>query len=382
MNDIRRTILWVIFAFSMVLLWDKWQVHNGKQATFFPAPVTTPVAAPAAPAPSSSVPSASALPEASAVPADSQLPGEAPAAPAVARENIAVTTDVLSLVFDGEGGTLKHAEMRKYADMADKSKRFVLFDESAQRVYLAQSGLIDGNFPNHKTVMHFVPGPKTLQEGQNDLQIRFESPEVGGVKLIKTYTLKRGAYDIAVQHEVVNTGSTAVKPKLYVQLTRDGNAPPGESSMYSTFTGPAVYTEAKKYQKVEFKNIEKGKAEYEKSSTNGYVAMVQHYFASAWLLADGLQREIFARKVSDNLYAVGMMTPLGTIEPGQSKSLNATLFAGPQLEKTLESLAPGLELVKDYGWLTIMAKPLYWLLDKIHSLLGNWGWSSSGWCWC
>lgn len=376
MNDIRRTILWVIFGFSMVLLWDKWQVHNGKQATFFPAPVTTPVAAGPAPV----APGASSVPAPAAAPADSsQVPGGAPApASAVARESIQVTTDVLSLTFDGEGGTLKHAEMLKYADMADKSKHFVLFDESVNRVYLAQSGLIGGDFPNHKTVMQFVPGPKALQDGQNELQIRFESPEMSGVKLVKTWTLKRGSYDMAVKHEVVNTGSTALKPRLYVQLVRDGNAPPGESSMYSTFTGPAVYTEAKKYQKVEFKDIEKGKAEWEKESTNGYVAMVQHYFASAWLLADGLSRDIFARKVGDNLFAVGMITSLGTVEPGQTKSLDATLFAGPQLEKTLEGLAPGLELVKDYGWLTIMAKPLYWLLDKIHGLLGNWGWSIVG----
>ena len=377
MNDIRRTILWVIFAFAMVLLWDKWQVHNGKKATFFPAPVSVPVAAPAAPVTSG----ASTVPSSAPVSADSsQVPGAAPAAApvAAARENVQVTTDVLALTFDTQGGTLKHAEMRKYADMADKTKSFVLFDESANRVYMAESGLIGGSFPNHKTPMQLVAGPTTLQDGQDELQIRFESADVGGVKLVKTYTLKRGAYDIGVRHEVVNASGAAVNPQLYVQLVRDGNAPPGESSMYSTFTGPAVYTEAKKYQKVEFKDIEKGKADWEKTATNGYVAMVQHYFASAWLLADGIQRDIFARKVSDNLYAVGMITPLGTVEPGQSKSVEAKLFAGPQLEKTLEALAPGLELVKDYGWLTIMAKPLYWLLDQIHSLLGNWGWSIVG----
>lgn len=374
MNDIRRTILWVIFGFSMVLLWDKWQVHNGKQATFFPAPVTVPVAAPLAPV----SPGASSVPASTpAIAGSSQVPG-APALAPVARENVQVTTDVLALTFDTQGGTLKHAEMRKYADMADKTKAFVLFDESAQRMYKAESGLIGGSFPNHTTPMQLMPGATTLQDGQDTLQIRFESAELGGVKLVKTYTLRRGAYDIAVKHDVVNAGTAAINPQLYVQLARDGNAPPGESSMYSTFTGPAVYTEAKKYQKIDFKDIEKGKAEFEKTSANGYVAMVQHYFASAWLLGDGVQRDIFARKVSDNFYAVGMITPLGTVEPGQSKSVDAKLFAGPQLEKTLEALAPGLELVKDYGWLTIMAKPLYWLLDQIHSLLGNWGWSIVG----
>ncbi|EER58355.1 YidC translocase/secretase [Acidovorax delafieldii 2AN] len=306
------------------------------------------------------------------------VPGQpAPAAPA-ARERVEVTTDVYRLSFDSEGGSLTHAELLKHVDMADKSRNFLLFDESAERVYVAQTGLIGGSYPTHKTVMKVVPGPRALKDGENELSIRFESPDLGGVKLVKTWTLKRGSYDMAVAHEVVNTGSSPVSPQLYLQLVRDGNKPPGESSFYSTFTGPAVYTDAKKYQKVEFKKIEEGKAEIEKSATNGYVAMVQHYFASAWLLGDGVQRELFMRKVDTNLYSVGMITPVGEIAPGASKTVQAQLFAGPQVEKTLEALTPGLELVKDYGWLTILAKPLYWLLDQLHKLLGNWGWSIVG----
>ena len=378
MNDIRRTILWVIFGFSMVLLWDKWQLHNGNKATFFPSPAAVGAAAPAAGASAplagaASVP-ASTAPAVASIGA-SAVPGTpAPAAPA-AREKIEVTTDVYRLTFDGEGGSLTHAELLKHADMTDKAKNFVLFDESTQRVYVAQTGLIGGSFPTHKTVMTALPGPRALKDGENELTIRFESPEQGGVKLVKTWTLKRGAYDIAVKHEVVNVGSTAVSPQLYLQLVRDGNKPPGESSFYSTFTGPAVYTDAKKYQKIEFKDIENGKVDIPKESPNGYVAMVQHYFASAWLLADGVQRELFTRKVSDNLYSVGMITPLGNIDPGTTKVVDARLFAGPQVETMMEKLYPGLELVKDYGWLTILSKPLYWLLDQLHKLLGNWGWS-------
>ena len=383
MNDIRRTILWVIFGFSMVLLWDKWQLHNGNKATFFPSPspaVTAPAQTPAGGA--SAVAGAAGVPSAAAPSAGAQdvaaVPGQpAPTAPAT-RERIEVTTDVYRLSFDSEGGSLTHAELLKHVDMADKSRNFLLFDESAERVYVAQTGLIGGSYPTHKTVMKAVPGPRALKDGENELSIRFESPDLGGVKLVKTWTLKRGSYDMAVAHEVVNTGSSPVSPQLYLQLVRDGNKPPGESSFYSTFTGPAVYTDAKKYQKVEFKKIEEGKAEIEKSATNGYVAMVQHYFASAWLLGDGVQRELFMRKVDNNLYSVGMITPVGEIAPGGSKTVQAQLFAGPQIEKTLEALTPGLELVKDYGWLTILAKPLYWLLDQLHKLLGNWGWSIVG----
>ncbi|MEG2047449.1 MAG: membrane protein insertase YidC [Comamonas sp.] len=373
MNDIRRTILWVIFGFSLVLLWDKWQIHNGKQATFFPSAATAPAQAAAKP---SDVP-AVAAPTAAA----SDVPGgaAAPAADAIAREKVTVSTDVLRLTFDGQGGGIEHGELLKYMDSVDKSKPFVLFDDSASRVYMAQTGLIGGNFPTHKTTMQLMPGARELADGANELQVRFESPAMDGVKLVKTYTLKRGAYDIAVKHEVVNTGAAAVSPQLYLQLLRDGNAPEGEkSAMYSTFTGPAVYSHEKKFQKVEFKDIEKGKAEFVKSTPDGYVAMVQHYFASAWLLGDGTQRDNFARKVGDNLYAAGTITTLGTLQPGETKAVDARLFAGPQLEKMLEATYPGLELVKDYGMFTILAKPMYWLLDQIHSVLGNWGWAIIG----
>ena len=375
MNDIRRTILWVIFGFSMVLLWDQWQIHNGKPATFFPS---APPAVATAPAENKSadVPTALTTPTAPASVGD--VPGVPDAAPVV-RETVTVTTDVLQLTFDGQGGALVHSELLKYGRSdTEKDLPFVLFDESAERVYIAQTGLVGGNFPTHKTVMNLLPDDRVLKDGQNEVQVRFESPEQDGVKLIKTFTMQRGAYDIAVKHEVVNTGSTPVTPQLYLQLLRDGNALDGGNAFYSTFTGPAVYSDTAKYQKIEFKNIDKDKAEYEKTATSGYVAMVQHYFVNAWLLGDGIFRDNFVRKVGDNLYAAGMITPLGTLQPGETKAVDARLFSGPQLEKVLESMAPGLELVKDYGWLTILAKPLYWLLDKIHSVLGNWGWSIVG----
>ena len=386
MNDIRRTILWVIFGFSMVLLWDQWQAFNGKPATFFPRPTpvvtatTTPVTAtanhaavPTANASGVPVPAAAAA-SASAVPVGAAMPE-----PLTKREKLIVTTDVFSLTFDSEGGSLVKSQFAKFKDMADKNAGFVLLDESAGRVYVAQTGLIAASggaaMPTHKTPMTALPGERTLAAGQNELVVKFESQEVNGVKLVKTYTLKRGAYDIAVRHDIINVGGATVSPQLYLQLVRDGNAPLGESSFYSTFTGPAIYTEAKKYQKIEFKAIEKGNMDVEKQATNGYVAMVQHYFASAWLLGDGIQRDLFQRKVDTNLYAAGLITSAGDVAPGTTKTLESRLFVGPQEENMLASLAPGLELVKDYGWLTILAKPLYWLLDKLHNVIQNWGWA-------
>src|SRR5690606_38879339 len=118
-----------------------------------------------------------------------------------------------------------------------------------QRVYVAQTGLIGGDFPTHKTIMTALPGERVLKDGDNELVVTFESPVQGGVKLVKTYTFQRGAYAVPVRHQVVNAGGAPVAPQLYLQLVRDGNALPGDSSFYSTFTGPAVYTEAQKFQK-------------------------------------------------------------------------------------------------------------------------------------
>ncbi|MFL6694542.1 MAG: membrane protein insertase YidC, partial [Ramlibacter sp.] len=388
MTDIRRTILWVIFGFSMVLLWDKWQIHNGKPATFFPSASTVTATATPPKAAGSATPPGSTSAAANAPNTVPGAPVTASAAPTVQRERFIVTTDLLRLTFDSQGGSLIQTELLQVAadSASDKTtSTFTLLQENPARVYVAESGLIGGDFPNHTTVMT-PSGDRELKPGADAINVRFESPEKNGLKLVKTYTVRRGAYDIAVRHEVVNTGTAPASPQLYLQIVRDGKDLPGGSSFYSTFTGPAVYTEEHKYQKVKFEDIEKNKVDVQKSSDRGYVAMVQHYFASAWILPDGIKRDLFTRAVPNteapalgqHLYAVGMITNVDAVAPGASKAVDAKFFAGPQNEKLLERIAPGLDLVKDYGWLTILAKPLYWLLDKIHSVIGNWGWSIMG----
>jgi YidC/Oxa1 family membrane protein insertase len=380
MNDIRRTILWVIFGFSMVLLWDQWQVHNGNKATFFPTPAQqAKVTADAA----SAVPQAVGVP--SAVVPQGTLAVPMVETRAATKELVQVETDLFKLSFDTEGGTLARVELLKHDDEQKPGHKIVLLDDSKDRIYTAQTGLISSipgvTLPTHKTVMTVRPGARKLKDGDNELSITFESAAQNGVKLVKTYTVKRGAYDMAVKHDIVNTGSQDVAPQLYFQLVRDGNKPVGESSFYSTFTGPAIYTEAKKYQKVEFADIKKKKVDVEKQSNTGYIAMVQHYFASAWILPEGMNRDISIDAVDigstmpDCCYRVTAIAPLEVIKPGQSKSVAATFYTGPQEEKKLEALYPGLELVKDYGWLTILAKPLFWLLHQLNNILGNWGWS-------
>ena len=377
MNDIRRSILWVIFGFSLIMLWDAWQVHNGNKATFLPSTAKKEIAAAApgvsaagVPAPTAAVSASGAAPAAVATVA---IPAETPAT------NYDVTTDLLKLTISSQGGSVVRAELLQQFDVTKEGKRtVVLLDNSTARAYEAQSGLVglagQAALPSHLAPMTLT-GERTLPAGQNQLVVRLESAEIGGVKYIKTYTLKRGAYDIAVKHEAVNSSGAPVSAQLYTQLVRDGNKPPGESSFYSTFTGPVVYTAEKKYQKAEFSDIEKNKTDFQKTSVNGYVAMVQHYFASAWLLADGVQRDLYMQKVRDNLYAVGMRAPMAVVAAGATQTTETRLFIGPQVENNLEALYPGLELVKDYGWLTILAKPMYWVMEKLHGFIRNWGWT-------
>ncbi len=410
MNDIRRTFLWVIFGFSMVLLWDQWQIFNGHKATFFPspAPVASQQSAQGAAMPPSGTTPANGLNNNPMNGANTGVPSGIPApvggtAPNATntlsaagtipvqdtltqkREIVQITTDVLKVDFDTEGGNVVRVEFLKHADVNRPGHNVVLLDNSAERIYMAQTGLISSvpgvTLPTHKTAMTVRPGPRELKGNNKSLSLVFESAPQSGVQLIKTYTFKADDYAVDVKHDIVNTSGQDVTPQLYFQLVRDGNKPVGESSFYSTFTGPAIYTEAKKYQKVEFADIKKKKVDIETQSSTGYVAMVQHYFASAWVLPDGVLRNIsmdavdIGARMPDCCYRATLIAPLEAIAPGKTKSVSATLFAGPQEEHELEAIYPGLELVKDYGWLTILAKPLYWLLNKLNNILNNWGWS-------
>ncbi len=388
MNDMRRTLLWVVFSMSLFLLWDGWNKHNGKPSFFTPAPAAKTAVSGAAPASAST-----ALPTSSvaAAPVDVAAAPVADTASVPARsEKITITTDLVKATLDSKGGDLVRVELLKEIDKLDPTKNTVLLDQSAERLYVAQSGLIPAvggtGLPNHHTLMTLVPGERTLQAGQNALQVRFESPAVGGIKLAKTYTFKRDDYLVDVKNEVRNESGAPVNPRLYLQLVRDGNAPAGESSFYFTFTGPAVYDAGEHYKKIDFKSIEKRKPgekpDHDTEADNGWVAMVQHYFVSAWLIdrpdAAKQPREFFTGKVAPNTYSVGMFVPLGEIAPGATKAFDAHLFIGPQEENKLAALAPGLELVKDYGYFKILAEPLFWLLTQLHKLIGNWGWAIVG----
>jgi YidC/Oxa1 family membrane protein insertase len=396
MTEMRRTLLWVIFSMSLVLLWDGWNKHNGQPSMFGTPAATQPAGATPASAPVlATAPSGVPAPAALGVPAPATTAGAAPPATPVANPtskspHIEVVTDVFKASIDTQGGTIDRLELLSYVDQFDRKRNVVLFDQSAKRLYKAQTGLIAAAggpaLPNHLTTYEVMPGPTSLAAGQDQLQLVLESPEAGGVKLRKTYTFTRGSYVVAVRHEVMNVSAAPVLPQVYYQLVRDGNPPEGESSFYFTFTGPALYTDASKFSKVDFSSIEKrGPKEssgHDTQADNGWISMVQHYFASAWLLGatadEKRPREFFTRKVDTNQYAIGMIVPLTAIAPGTSQTIDSRLFAGPQEEDKLSQMAPGLDLVKDYGWLTVLSKPLFWLLTHLHSLLGNWGWAIVG----
>jgi YidC/Oxa1 family membrane protein insertase len=367
--DIKRTVLWVVFSLSILVLWDNWMRHTGKPSMFFPT-TSQQTAANKAASNRSDVPQASTGANTTSTPAAA----EAVTGPAVAHgETITITTDIVKADIDTIGGELKRLELLHHKDTTDPTKNLVLFDNSAKLTYLAESGLIGGPFPNHKSAFVALPGARTL-DGSNQVQLVLES-EQDGVKLTKTYTFKRGDYTIDLKHTVTNASGAPIAPSLYEQIVHDGNKPPGDSMFYSTFIGPAVYTDADKFQKITFDKIKDGKDDHARHADNGWIAMVQHYFVSALIPQSKSPREIFTKTVAPNLYAVGLIQPLGTIAPGASTTVDTHLYSGPQISSVLEKTAPGLELVKDYGWLTIIAKPIFSLMTYIHQVLGNWGWT-------
>ena len=358
--DTRRLILVLIFTFSSFMLWENWQKYNQ------PKPVAEAANAAdiagAAPIPSAAL-------QATAAPGEVQ-----PAAPASTAATFTVATDLIKATISEQGGDLVELELLKYKAHEDKSKNFFLFD--AKHQYAAQSGLIGEGMPNHRTLFKHVAGPTSLADGANELKVRLEATATNGAKVAKILTFKRGSYDIDVTWEINNTTDKPLTPNAYFQLQRDDVKPEGETKMVSTFTGAAVYTDADKYQKVDFAHIAENKAKFTKNADNGWLAMVQHYFVSAWVPKDKTPREFYMRKLDGaNVFQAGVIVSIPEIARGAKSETSVTLYAGPQEQSALKQVAPGLDLVVDYGWLTVVAAPIFWALEAIHKIVGNWGWA-------
>jgi len=360
--DTRRLILVLIFTFSSFMLFENWQKYNQPKP---PASVEAASPTGAVPKPSAALQSAKST---NGAPVVSTTPAASTA------ETFVVSTDLLKATVSSQGGDLLSLELSKYKQHDNKDKNFVLFD--AKHQYVAQSGLIGEGLPTHRSIFKRVAGPTEMAEGSNELKIRLETLGESGIKVSKVLTFKRGSYLVDVSWEIANGSDKPIAPHAYFQLQRDDVAPEGESAMVSTFTGPAVYTEAEKYQKIDFADVAKDKAKFAKTADNGWLAMVQHYFVAAWVPQDKSPREFYMRKVENsNAFQAGVIVPVAEIAPGEKGTTAVNLYAGPQEQATLKELAPGLDLVVDYGWLTMVAAPIFWALQAIHSLVGNWGWA-------
>lgn len=372
-REIQRAFLWIILGMSLFMLWDAWQVRNGNPSYF----AATEMEQAAKTAEAQTAAPTVKQPIATDVNANIQKP-------------VVVTTDLFKLTFDEVGASVSRAELLKERETADWTRQgipslifgeaesepgnVVLFDTSADRIYKAETGLVGGSFPNHRSAFALQSDSLTMQEGQDKLEVKFVAEE-GGVTLVKTYLLQRGHYGIQVKHEIINKGNVAINPSVYMQLTRDSGAVATQSSMYNTFTGPAVYTEEDKFQKIDFEDIADGDKDYPTYANEGWIAMLQHYFLSAWVPQEGEKRELYTRQLSKQLFAVGSIVAAGEVAPGESKVVESQLYVGPQDQRRLDYIAPNLDLVVDYGWLTFLAKPIYTLLAFLQGLVGNWGWA-------
>jgi YidC/Oxa1 family membrane protein insertase len=295
----KRTILWIVFAISLVVLWNDWMVANGKQSMFSPqqpAKVAS-TATPAAQTKVNDLPAQAATP--ASVPGSASAADAAAAAPAAIQTKIiTVTTDVYKADIDTAGGVIRRLELLKYRDKVDNKKNQLLFhtDSATGRLYLAQTGLTPaatGVLPNHNTP--FVAKPLVTLDNGNQTQLVLEA-EQGGVRLTKTFTFRRGDYVIGVRHDVTNIGTVPVAPSLYLQLEHDGSKPEGDTYFNSSYTGPTLYTSQDKYQKLTFDKIAKGSADHANKASDGWVAISQHFFVSAFIPPEKMQRDIYTKR--------------------------------------------------------------------------------------
>ena len=372
--DFKKTILWAVFSMSGLMLYNNWQVHEGRPSLFGGVPVSAPAAD------KNQTPTKTDLP--------TQLSGgqaavttpAASAGPIESAEKFVLQNDVLVLEISASGANVIDAKLLK--SLTAEKQPVELFQYTPNHKYFARSGLISLNnndLPNHTSAFKLTQSGK---DGSGRPFIVLAS-ERNGVKLEKTFILSQGSYVVEVGHRVTQSSANATPLVLYTEIVRDSTqeqkiGPFDGAFSASTFTGPAVYTDKEKFNKLEFSAIDKNKITIPTQVAAGdpaWIAMVQHYFASAWIPGDKFARDIYAGRIDNGLYRIGIQTPLGLVPQGSTVVEKARLFVGPQEESVLETIAPGFELLKDYGYLTILAKPIFWLLEKIHGYVGNWGWS-------
>ncbi len=354
-----RLFFFLAFSISIMLLWDSWQ------RTQLPLLRTAPAAVPKVAVPKGNAPdiTTTASPETITVATPQKIQ---------AGQKITVKTDYLTAQINTVGGDLRRLEFLQQRDSKNKNKPFVLLQEQGAHTYIAQTGLLGTGLPTHNTTFTAPASEYLLTEGKDTIEVRLLATNVVGVKVTKFYVFHRGSYLIDVGYEIENIGTSPLSPSAYFQLVRDKSTPEGASMFLPTYTGTAIYTEKEKFQKVGFSDIETGKAKHSQSADNGWVGMLQHYFVAAWLPKDKIQREFYTRRLENELYSVGVILPVAAITPGQSVKISVPFYTGPA-QTSLDVIAPGLGLTVDYGWLTIISTPLFWLLSYLYGWVYNWG---------
>lgn len=357
--DFQRVFLFLIFSFSAFILWEGWNKQQNPTIEIVKA---------------SSTPVASALLttgkekqqiSSSSVSVD-QVKAKA--------ESIRVVTDYLSVEISTLGGDITHIDLLKHFDTIDRTKHFVLLHNDLEHKYVAQSGLLGQGLPTHNTVFSSQASSYALIEGKDSLQVRLLATDVNGAKVTKVFVFHKSSYLIDVSYEVSNLSNANLETSAYFQLVRDDSEPAGGTMFVPTYTGPAVYTDKDKFQKIDFASIAKNKAGIPGTSDNGWAGMLQHYFVSAWVPTGNSPREFYAKKIDDKSYSIGLILPVATIAPGNTGVVSVPLYVGPA-QSNLDNIAVGLGLTVDYGFLTIIAKPIFWLLTAINEWVQNWGWS-------
>lgn len=357
-----RLFPFLLFIGSCLLLWQSWQNEH----PIAPSKVISAIQN--SPLPPTTIAESSALPAQS-------TPGVIQSQNGLKSDKVYhISTPLLDVDINSVGADIRSLALKQQLDSANQP--LVLFADKGPLIEVAQSGLIGANdLPNHTTVYQLLNPSSDFNIPANGtpLDVSFQAVSLSGIQVIKTFHFSADSYVIRVEEKIINHSDKPVSLQSYYQILRNSDAPSHDPRFVSTFTGPAVYTDSSKYQKITFKDIDNNKINYPTQSNNGWIGMVQHYFVAAWIPANNINRDFYTRQVAEHLYAAGTVIPLGLLQPNTEQQLSVSLYAGPEEKKILESVAPGLKYTVDYGWLTIFAEPLFSVLSWIHGWVRNWG---------
>ncbi len=361
--DTQRLIVFAVFSLSIFMLWDAWQRDQNPQQVISQTSGITQK--------NNEIPAPTIIKN--STPNISQQ--REPQTNLQKGQRINIKTDLIEAEIDLSGGDLRRYILLKQGDNLDKTKPFVLLADTAPHFYVAQSGLIGESLPTHKETYRADATNYVLQKDASKLEVRLTWHGSNGIQVDKVYVFTRNSYLVNISYEMKNTTPAAIKGDAYFQILRDATPPAGDSRMLPTYTGPALYTEEQRFKKHEFDKIGKDIKEDSVIANNGWISMLQHYFITAYIPPTKTTREYYFKKIDENLFATGVIIPAGEIAPNSNKTISMQMYVGPQDQETLKTLAPGLDKAVDYGWLTVVAEPIFWLLSLLHKFFGNWGWS-------